>query len=385
MQPVLLLALLSVCSAASIPHYPSGGSSSGKDVFAQLQQTYERNLAAQLSSLKNSTGCTRENISVRRSWSALNATERTDYLKAVGCLYSKPNRISNDIVPGARNRLDDFTYSHINQTNFIHVSGLLFPWHRQFVWAYEQALREECGYKGSLAYWDWSEYAGNQSLSPVFDGSATSFGSNGQYVPHSATNSTQPGLPVPLYTYRPPGTGGGCITSTGGLPSNFTLNIGPVSPVLAPANNNTYGLDYNPRCMKRDILPSISEEDLGYNSTGAIMLLDSIHTFHPQFEVMLHKSAHESIGGDLFDLFSSPTDPAFFLLHGQVDRLWSIWQGQNYTDRAEALDGTVTFANDPPSANATLDTVMHMFEAGGDMPIAKAMSTFENGYCYMYQ
>jgi hypothetical protein len=36
----------------------------------------------------------------------------------------------------------------VNQTMNIHGNGLFLTWHRYFVWAYEQALRNECGYKG---------------------------------------------------------------------------------------------------------------------------------------------------------------------------------------------------------------------------------------------
>jgi tyrosinase len=38
--------------------------------------------------------------------------------------------------------------THINYTLNIHISGIFFAWHRQFVWLWEKALREECGYKG---------------------------------------------------------------------------------------------------------------------------------------------------------------------------------------------------------------------------------------------
>jgi hypothetical protein len=31
---------------------------------------------------------------------------------------------------------------------YIHGNGLFLTWHRYFVWAYEQALRDECGYEG---------------------------------------------------------------------------------------------------------------------------------------------------------------------------------------------------------------------------------------------
>ena len=49
-------------------------------------------------------------------------------------------------------RFDDFAATHINLTLSIHLDGLFLPWHRNFVWLYEKALREECGFTGSQPY-----------------------------------------------------------------------------------------------------------------------------------------------------------------------------------------------------------------------------------------
>jgi tyrosinase len=45
---------------------------------------------------------------------------------------------------------DDLGSTHINYTLNSHYSGLFLPWHRHFLWLFEKALREECGYKGYL-------------------------------------------------------------------------------------------------------------------------------------------------------------------------------------------------------------------------------------------
>ena len=47
---------------------------------------------------------------------------RRDYIRAVHCLAGKPTKTDKKLAPGAVNRLDDFTYIHINQTNIIHNS-----------------------------------------------------------------------------------------------------------------------------------------------------------------------------------------------------------------------------------------------------------------------
>jgi tyrosinase len=135
--------------------------------------------------------------------------QRIRYTDAVKCLYSKTKPLSNPAqVPGARNRLDDFVASHIQQGQNIHFDGYLFAWHRNFVWLYEQALRKECGYRGPTPYWDWTLNPDDPRRSPVFDGSATSMSGNGALVPNGGTYVTAFGLNLTL----PPGTGGGCVT-----------------------------------------------------------------------------------------------------------------------------------------------------------------------------
>ena len=46
------------------------------------------------------------------------------------------------------------------------------------------------------------------------------------------------------------------------------------------------------------------------------------------------------------DLFTSPGDPLFWFHHAQVDRIWTIWQGQVLSTREAEIDGTITIAND---------------------------------------
>ena len=134
--------------------------------------------------------------------------ERIRYTDAVKCLYSKSPPLSNTAdIPGARNRLDDFVASHIQQGQNIHFDGYLFAWHRNFVYLYEQALRKECRYRGPTPYWDWTLNPDDPRNSPVFDGSATSMSGNGESIPHGGTFVTAFGLNLTL----PPGTGGGCV------------------------------------------------------------------------------------------------------------------------------------------------------------------------------
>jgi hypothetical protein len=53
-----------------------------------------------------------------------------------------------------RQTLTSHNQSLVNMTKSIHVTANFMHWHRYFVWAFESALRSECGYKGYQPYWN---------------------------------------------------------------------------------------------------------------------------------------------------------------------------------------------------------------------------------------
>lgn len=80
---------------------------------------------------------------------SLSRAERLAYIDAVKCLQAKPSKYPEGAAPGAKSRYDDFVVVHINQTLEIHYTANFLSWHRYFTWAYETALRDECGYTGA--------------------------------------------------------------------------------------------------------------------------------------------------------------------------------------------------------------------------------------------
>lgn len=94
----------------------------------------------------------------------MSKADRKSYIAAVQCLRNLPSKSDKSWAPAAKTRFDDFVAIHVNQTMFIHGNGLFLTWHRYFVWAYEQALRNECGYKGyqpvSLEFLHWPQTPG---------------------------------------------------------------------------------------------------------------------------------------------------------------------------------------------------------------------------------
>jgi tyrosinase len=68
----------------------------------------------------------------------------------------------------------------------------------------------------------------------------------------------------------------------------------------------------------------------GLPTAGQIASLDA-NTGLPynQFTGLLegyHGVVHNWVGGTMSDITVSPADPLFFMHHGEIDRIWSVWQ-----------------------------------------------------------
>ncbi|KAH9865134.1 hypothetical protein IAQ61_009081 [Plenodomus lingam] len=334
--------------------------------------------------------CTLETAAVRREWSMLSVSQKLNYIDAVKCLAKRPARTPAAIAAGARSRYDDFVVTHILQTMTIHGTGNFLAWHRYYIWAYEQTLRDECGYKGYLPYNNWSKWTDDPLKSPLFDGSATSISGDGAYVPGRYTICL-PSETRCLLLFKP-ANGGGCVTS--GPFKDWTIHLGPFQTFAqgAPPNPQADGLGYNPRCLSRDISPQGVNETKDEYVVSLIKTNKDILSFQNTMQNFLpgsmgvHTGGHWTIGGDAgSDMFNSPADPAFYFHHGMIDRVWTTWQHLDLERRQNALAGTITSLNDPPSRNATLDDVLYMGHVGvPNITIADALNTLSGPFCYVY-
>ncbi|KAF1934232.1 Di-copper centre-containing protein [Didymella exigua CBS 183.55] len=331
--------------------------------------------------------CKLSKAAVRKDWASMSGKERKAYTTAVQCLLASPSKSDPALVPGARNRYDDFVGQHINQTLTIHGTGNFLTWHRMFVYAYEKALREECDYAGYQPYWNWFSHQSNLKASPVFDGSATSMSGDGSFVAHNG--SVGGGGTI----FLPSGEGGGCLL--GGPFKGMTANLGPVSPTMRGQERVNGSLSYNPRCLKRDLTTYASsnwltDANLLNITTGAAS--KSLSLFQNELQgrfsdgfLGLHAAGHFSIGGDAGDIFSSPVDPVFFLHHAMVDRVYWIWQAL-HLDQAKTVAGTITLNNNPPSRDATLEDLIELNYLDMEpTTIGDLTDTLGNGLCYVYQ
>ncbi|KAL2130634.1 hypothetical protein VTI74DRAFT_6135 [Chaetomium olivicolor] len=341
--------------------------------------------------------CTVGNLVFRREYGSLSKKERLAYINAVKCLQRLPARTPAEVAPGAKSRFDDFVVTHIQQTLSIHYSGIFQPWHRWFVYQYEKALRDECGYTGYQPYWDWPLYARAPQDSPLFNGDDYSLGGNGEYIPHDGPVITPPpgvgGDAIPL----PAGLGGGFVTT--GPFANMTVNLGPVGGLADTAPGPLGGLGYNPRGLKRDIGPAMNMRYANYTTILKLLTQPDIDKFRTvsegvpyTVEIGPHGGVHYTIGGDPGgDLFTSPADPAFWVHHAQMDRMWATWQalglgvfGQRFTDLGKGPYAHRTWENNPPSGLAELTDVIDMGYAAPSTTIANVMSTTGGDLCYFY-
>ncbi|KAK8091883.1 hypothetical protein PG997_002244 [Apiospora hydei] len=310
--------------------------------------------------------CTIANAAVRKEYADLSDVEKTDYIDAVRCLMTKPSITPPELVPGARTRYDDFVATHMNLTRTIHMTGNFLSWHRYFVFTWETALRDECGYKGYQPYWNWVKSSMDPIHSPYMDGSPTSQGGNGA-------------------------EGGGCVET--GPYGVITANISATSPTFFPDSGDVpVGpmFSYSPRCLKRDISPWMTSQWLTDNlfaspSHDIAVFQDLLQIDQPQGPICVHSAGHFTWNGDPGgDVYNSPGDPLFWLLHANVDRVWWMWQNQAPVERSFSIAGTRTMANEPPSANATLDDLLDMGFNGDKSPVREHVSTVGGPYCYVY-
>ncbi|KAK9421276.1 putative Heterokaryon incompatibility domain-containing protein [Seiridium unicorne] len=100
----------------------------------------------------------------------------------------------------------------------------------------------------------------------------------------------------------------------------------------------------------------------------------------------LHSVGHFTYGGEPGgDIYTSPTDPMFWLHHGMIER---TWQNQQPLERVLQITGTQTINNSPASPNVAVEDIIDLFfvtPKGGPTSVIKIrVSTVAGLYCYIY-
>lgn len=322
--------------------------------------------------------CSLETAAVRKEWGSLTTFERSNYIDAVICAQNMPSQLN---LAATKSRYDDFAATHINVTRSIHNNGVFFHWHRHFVYLWESFLRDECGCEGYQPYWNWALWP-DLAASPLFDGSMTSLGGDGEPIP-----DRQP--TVLGNTVLPVGNGGGCVMSGPFVDTTVTMGPFPFSDLRTGLPSNWS--DYNPRCLERDL------NNFGYQFTNQTMidlalkqpeigaLTDFVNGGVAGQQLGPHSGGHFAVGPLMFDTFASPFDPAFFVHHAMLDKLWLDWQEIDFVERQFQYNGTSTIFNGASTPSVTNETDLFFLSIGGPMKVKDVVSTRSVTYCYIYE
>ncbi|KAH7082308.1 hypothetical protein FB567DRAFT_530999 [Paraphoma chrysanthemicola] len=286
----------------------------------------------------------------RREWRTLNNHEKREYIQSVQCLRDIPSRV------GTKYSLyEDSALVHSQGSGIrSHSTARFLAWHRYYLHVYEQALRNDCNYGGSLPYWDWTKDLQNIYAAPIWGSDDISFGRNG----------TGDVSPVPGQIR------GSCVTD--GPFANMTLHY--------------LGLKEQEHCFSR----GFASENLLHNLTSwlrpqiieKLLLMPRYEEFNAFLEHYTHLAIPGIIQGDLVT-FTSPNDPVLFLHHAQLDRLWAIWQ-QLTPERMKDYGGPLY--RDIPTSEAAAHTsnILHMDGLELNVSVESILSTRRGRLCYIY-
>jgi len=310
--------------------------------------------------------------------------ERKAYVDAVKCMMDHPSHLDPDRYPGAVNRFFDYAAVHINHTLAVHSNGFFLTWHRLFVWRFERDLKDLCGYRGTQPYWNWPATSDNLHESAVFDGSEFSISGDGIY--------TDSGPVVLSSTFQlPHGSGGGCVQDGPFANMNYTMAPIPISVILEEKPLPATAFDYHATCLTRDLNAYVARTYTNMSLWKEAVAAPDMETLSAlldgaigEQQIGLHTGAHFTLGPPGSNLFVSPQDPVWYLLHAMLDYTFWLWQ-QRHPAAAADVWGTETTLNLPPSSNVTLETWAP--DVGPFFPsvqVKELINTTAGPFCYAY-
>ncbi|TFK23844.1 Di-copper centre-containing protein [Coprinopsis marcescibilis] len=315
-------------------------------------------------------------VRIRREWRTLSPLQKISFIHSVQCLQTRP--AMNPSHPAVVTIWDELQYIHVRFAHSTHIVGQFLPWHRQYVKTFENLLRESCLYLGPLPYWNQAIDADSPlsiSASPVFH---SKFGFGGDGVPGTYT------FPVDPYANNSelssrfiPELYKGCVVD--GPFATTVLRIGP-----GYLNTN--------HCITRGI-NDVFRPLVNSASVAAVLTQPTFEEFRRQLDgtpigfpaplnPKVHDGGHGLIGGEMTNYYSSSGDPLFFLHHGNMDRLWWLWQKANPARLGE-IAGPVD-VRDINGLQVTLSTVLDFGTLTPRIPIRNVMNTENEPLCYTY-
>ncbi|KAI0392138.1 hypothetical protein F5Y17DRAFT_437608 [Xylariaceae sp. FL0594] len=273
------------------------------------------------------------NPNIRFEWDNYSVSDRQALIAAIKCLMNKP---PSGNFPPSTSRYEDFARLHQLYANNIHQNGKFLPWHRYFLWSFEQVLRAECGFNRAFVWFDETKHAGNFAGSDIF--SAAYLGTDE--------------------------AGNHCVNN--GQFAGLTAHIG-------------FGNGDSPHCLSRNGDPS-AQAQCNTNYVNSCLSNSDYKDFERCFEYGPHGYGHNGVGGVMADVNGSPSDPFFWFHHAFVDRAWRVWELADPNNRYSYIDGVDVNGNP-----LTLDTPIYMGGIRPDTTIREVINTLSGTtICYRY-
>jgi tyrosinase len=199
-----------------------------------------------------------------------------------------------------------YCWHHQRNTHKVLRARLFLPWHRAYLYRFEQAVQDQV--EGlAIPWWDWRSDV-----------------SRSKGIPKSFSDEEFDGKPNPLY--------------------KFHINVTSTNP---PLDEDTVRLPGSP-----DELPTSDEVD-------SLFELTDFGDFNDEIE-NIHDRIHVWTGGSMQQVATAAFDPIFYSHHCMIDRLWWLWQltNGNSTMPPELL----TLVLEP--FNLTVKDVLNIYDLG---------------------
>lgn len=153
-----------IIDAASLPTTFSGGGFSGFRAGLSAADTSDG--ASDTTKPATVAAATCASPRTRVEWRDYPPVDRQAFVDSIACLTQRPSAGATYAPSGSR--YEDFVKTHQIFTPRVHGNGLFLPWHRYFLHVFEQALRTECGFNGTMPWWDETVENGRFAQSSIF-------------------------------------------------------------------------------------------------------------------------------------------------------------------------------------------------------------------------
>lgn len=253
----------------------------------------------------------------------------------------------------------------------IHQCPAFLPWHRQFILDFEKHLQAASGDSDmALPYWNWT-----QDMADVASGALSNLedaviwqddllGGNGDPGDGNIVK-TGPFRQGEWETINDDGSSRGSLTRRMGADVSDLPTRAQVNTALSVSEYDSSPWDRRPNPSFRNRLEG----------------------WRPRADTPgLHNRGHVWIGGDMAPM-TSPNDPAFFLHHCYVDKIWAEWQVRHGTDNYLPRSGGPSRQNiddnmhDTPSGTHKISDVLDISDLDYTYDTMSGTGSSDGGSC----